>query len=285
MRQIISFSRRTDGPAFYMDKFKKAIKEETISVQNPFNQKEFQVSLKPNDVAGFVFWSKDFRNFLKNWQILLKYIPKTLFGSKKNIPVYFQFTRNSVVRILEPNTPSLEESYSQLEEIIEITSPKHIMWRFDPIVFWKEDDLLFNNLNDFREIASHFAEFGIDKCTISFVTYYPKVQKRLKKYSFQYYKINNKEMIKTAKRLIDITNNYKIKIYACCNPDLLNINGISQAHCINGDFLEKLWDLKLSKAKDLGQRKDCGCTKSRDIGGYGKEWKCNHSCLYCYANR
>ncbi|MHA1466899.1 MAG: DUF1848 family protein [Promethearchaeota archaeon] len=283
MKQIISFSRRTDGIAFYIDRLEKAIEEEVIDVRNPINKKVSQVSLKPRDVAGFVLWSKNFHNFLKKWEIFSKYIPSTL-SLNKTIPVYFHFTRNSIVKVLEPLAPSLEKSFSQLDELIKITSPDHIMWRFDPIVFWKEDGVLTNNIKDFKEIASHFANTGVRKCTISFATYYAKVERRMKRYSFTYYKPTLKEMIKTTKELIDIANQYKIKIYACCNPDLLHIPNMFQAHCIDGNYLSKLWNIKLSLARDTGQRDTCGCTKSRDIGGYDKEWKCHHGCLYCYAN-
>jgi len=43
------------------------------------------------------------------------------------------------VKVLEPLAPPFEKTFSQLDELIEITSSDHIMWRFDPIVFWKED--------------------------------------------------------------------------------------------------------------------------------------------------
>lgn len=283
MKQVISFSRRTDGIAFYMNRLEMAIEEEVIVVRNPINKKISQVSLKPHDVAGFVLWSKDFHNFLKKWEIFSKYTPSILL-SNETIPVYFHFTRNSIVKVLEPLTPSLEKSFSQLDELIEITSSDHIMWRFDPIVFWKEDGILVNNLDDFKEIALNFADFGVKRCTISFASYYAKVERRMKKYSFNYYKPSIKEMTKITKELIKIANQYKIKIYACCNPDLLKIPQIFQAHCVEGNYLSKLWNIKLSLAKDYGQREACGCTKSRDIGGYNKEWECHHGCLYCYAN-
>jgi hypothetical protein len=284
MKQIISFSRRTDGVAFYMNRLEKAIEEEIIEVRNPFNNKISRVSLKPQDVAGFVLWSKNFKNFLKKWSIFEKYKAKNTLISNNKIPFYFHFTRNSIKKILEPLSPSLEESFSQLKELVELTSPAHIMWRFDPIIFWMEEGNLIDNLADFNEIASHFSDAGVQRCTISFATYYVKVERRMRTYSFNYYKPTNKEMIKTTQELAIKARKHNIKIFVCCNPDLLKIPGISQAHCIDGNYLSKLWNIKLSLARDTGQREVCGCTKSRDIGGYDKEWECHHGCLYCYAN-
>ena len=146
------------------------------------------------------------------------------------------------------------------------------MWRFDPIVFWNEDNLLINNLSDFNEIASQFSEYGVKRCTISFATYYSKVKNRMRKKLFKFYEPTFKEKIKITRNLIEIAKKYNIKLFACCNPDLLKILEISQASCIDGNYLSKLWNVKASIAKDTGQRESCGCTKSRDIGGYGEKW-------------
>ena len=57
MKRIISVSRRTDIPAFYGEWFMNRLKEGFAGVVNPFGGQKYIVSLKPEDVRCFVFWS------------------------------------------------------------------------------------------------------------------------------------------------------------------------------------------------------------------------------------
>ena len=70
MKRIISVSRRTDIPAFYGDWFMRRIREGFAGVVHPFTGRQYIVSLRPEDVVCFVFWSKDFGPFVKNLKIL-----------------------------------------------------------------------------------------------------------------------------------------------------------------------------------------------------------------------
>ena len=90
-----------------------------------------------------------------------------------------------------------------------------------------------------------------------------------------------KEILQKIK---DITDKYQIELKACCQPELLSIEGVDQAHCIDANKIESIIGETIPKIRDTGQREACGCFKSRDIGGYTGIFKCKHNCAYCYAS-
>jgi hypothetical protein len=92
MKQVISASRRTDLPAFYMKWLLEKVKNKQVMVPNPFNRKQTRlVSLSPKEVAWFVFWSRNYRKFLQNYQVFLHY------------QCFFHFTINPSHSLLEPD--------------------------------------------------------------------------------------------------------------------------------------------------------------------------------------
>ena len=81
--QIISASRRTDIPAFYMDLFVESMKKGYIEVVSPYGQKSV-VSLSSHDVKCIVWWSKNFNQWIRTYQTNL-----SLFTSYQHV---FNFT-------------------------------------------------------------------------------------------------------------------------------------------------------------------------------------------------
>jgi hypothetical protein len=114
---------------------------------------------------------------------------------------------------------------------------------------------------------------------------YSKVEKRMKKRGFIPLDLNLSTKKRIISEILTITNKYDLKLKACCQPDLLGIEEITQSHCIDASRLERLITKSpLNKKKDNSQRNHCGCHKSRDIGGYNGIFRCRHNCSYCYAN-
>ena len=65
--EIISCSRRTDVPAFLMDWVLNRIDIGYVDVVNPFNRKQIsRVSLNPDDVKCWVWWSKNFKEYMES---------------------------------------------------------------------------------------------------------------------------------------------------------------------------------------------------------------------------
>ena len=71
---------------------------------------------------------------------------------------------------------------------------------------------------------------------------------------------------------------------ACCQPDLIDNTVIKQAHYIDANIIENLVEENIHNIRDTGQRKGCGCSNSKDIGGYTGIFRCKHNCGYCYAS-
>lgn len=277
---IISCSRRTDIPTFLMDWILERIKEEYVDVVNPFNRKQVsRVSLSPKDVKCFVWWSKNFGEWIKTYKN-----NRELFNSFRGHS--FQFTINSPSELENNIKISLDERFKQLEWLIKEFSLTAVNYRYDPIIFYnvKGSNQIRNNLNRFKSIIERVAKQGIKEVIFSFATIYPKVNSRMNARGYIPINLTVNKKREILERLMKICLDFDIKMKACCQPDLLEIEGIEQAHCIDAYRIEKLISEKIPKQKDKGQRKECGCFKSKDIGGYSGIFRCKNNCDYCYAS-
>ncbi|MHA1459367.1 MAG: DUF1848 family protein [Promethearchaeota archaeon] len=277
---IISCSRRTDIPAFLMDWVMEKIQNGHVDVINPFNRKQVsRVSLLPKDVKCWVWWSKNFKEWIKAYETNTQ-----IFRSYKGH--YFQFTINSPSELEQNLNISLEERFFQLNWLINEFGSNAISYRFDPIILYKRKDekKIRSNLDKFEQIIEKVSALGLKEVIFSFATFYSKVKNRLQKRGYIPVDppLSKKKEILTT--LLEICNKYNIQMEACCQPDLIDFKGIKQAHCIDANKIEQLIGEKIQKFKDTGQRKGCGCFKSKDIGGYSGIFRCSHNCAYCYAS-
>ena len=66
MKKIISVSRRTDIPAFYMKWFMERIEKGFFETINPYNRVKKIIDVSRNNIHSIVFWSKNFRPFIES---------------------------------------------------------------------------------------------------------------------------------------------------------------------------------------------------------------------------
>ncbi len=274
---IVSASRRTDLTAFFPEYLSSALKNEFAEPVSPYGVK-YRVNLNPSNVHSIVLWSKNFKNLLKN-----RYNLKEQLKKFKN--PFFLFTITGFGgTIIEPLTPNFKEALKQLKELVYDYGAERVVVRFDPIMFYYEGEKLISNISYFEEIVGYSSHLGIKKVIFSFVQYYSRVKKRLKNLKINYYDPDENEKINIANNLSLLTKSNNIELYSCSQDFLLKAKGVKKSKCIDSEYLSKIHPdkIKMEYKKDKGQREECGCSTSKDIGSY--TMSCSKPCFYCYAN-
>ncbi|QUI21819.1 DUF1848 domain-containing protein [Vallitalea pronyensis] len=263
---IISVSRRTDIPAFYTEWFFNRLKEGYVLVRNPMNNNQIsKVSLKPEDVDCFVFWTKNPKNIMNHIHQLEHY------------HYYFQVSINPYDKTIETGVPKKKEIIHHFNDLSKKVGKEKVIWRYDPIL-----------LSDTIDIAYHFKYFDYmasqlenttNKCVISFLDLYAKTKRNMSDVHLK--EITPDDMKRLAKGLAEIAKGYKITIETCAEAIDLGAFGIQHGKCIDDQLIADIIGYSATIPKDTHQREDCGCVKSIDIGAYHT---CPHGCIYCYAN-
>ncbi len=318
--RIISISRRGDIPAFHTPWLINRLEEGYCHFQTPYGGKIREVSLKPEDCDGLVFWTR-------NPFPLFKYINEL---KDRGYCFYFHFTITGYPNPLESHTPPLLKSIERFKKLSEKIGSEAVHWRYDPVILSSLTSEAFH-IENFSFIANKLKRStGI--CTISFIQFYEKSRDNLKKITEQHgVRFDNPSMerkIKLAKNLREIAAKNGIKLRSCCDNSLLSA-GISRGSCVGPEYLSlikrqvaatkwsyrsskqtensselcirhcKKQELTVPKKKKLLQcniiktdsydnwkkrptRKGCACFESVDIGTYET---CTFGCCYCYATR
>ncbi len=269
VKYVISASLRTDIPPFYSEWFIQRLREGEVYVQNPYGEKVYRVSLKLEDMHGIVFWSKNFSPLISRIEQV-----ERITGN-----LFFHFTITGIPKDIEQHSPPHNEAIRDFIYLSERYSPRHVIWRFDPICI--TDRLPFEY---YERLFTHCAEKmkgHCVKCYISFVKQYKKVILNFGKYTDQRLACVDPETQREyAKRLGRIAEENGMKLFACCNDHLLS-DPVGKASCISGGELSQLFNDPFIPGERTPTRKECACSKSMDIGSYDT---CPHGCLYCYAN-
>ncbi len=277
MKTIISASRRTDIPAFYLDWFSQAIRAGKVQVQNPlYKEHRYEVNLLPGQVEWIVFWSRNYQRFLKRREIFADY------------NLFFHFTILSHQRQLEKTQLPLTRAINQVEKLAGYYGPQRIIWRYDPIVIWQGSSGIHSNYSpgEFDNLCRRMSALDIRRCYFSFVTPYRKFLQRFKQRFPDQQLVGYEQSPAVRQRilsgLIETTAKYQVELYSCCDDNLVN-SSIKKGHCISGELLNSLnGKAPVSRAK-APTRRDCGCSKSIDIGDYIQQ-PCFTGCIYCYGN-
>ncbi len=257
MKKVISASRRVDMLNFYLDEL--ITKIYAIGIEN---------------IHTLVIWTKNPIN-IYNSSKLRKLLDKI-------DQIYLLLTVTGLGgTYLEPRVPPYERIFEMLEKVISaIKDPRRIGIRYDPLIDVTISGERITNINKglFEKIAKISGELKIPIIRTSYVTLYPKVIKRFKKYRIKVLNHKREEIEHFILNfMMPIAAKHSIEVKTCVFPSL------TKGGCIDGHLLTNLHPKKeqCSLAKDRSQRPGCQCTSSIDIG----RWcSCPHGCLYCYGS-
>lgn len=264
---IISVSRRTDIPSFYSEWFFNRLNAGYAYVRNPMNPHQIsEVSLSPDVVDGIVFWTKNPAPMLKRLHELQDYT------------YYFQYTLTPYGSDVEKNVPSKNDvvvpTFQRLSSMI---GKERVVWRYDPILLSEKYTMQYH-VKYFRALCDKLADYT-EKCTISFLDLYKKIQRRMALLGIR--PLTPEQAEELAGSFGEIAKEHGIDIDTCAENMDLSRYGIGHASCIDRLRLERIGHYRLAVERDKNQRDACGCVSSIDLGAYNT---CRNGCVYCYAN-
>lgn len=257
---IISASRRTDIPALYPEWFVNRLRAGEVLVPNPYNRKKVkQIFLSPETVDCIVFWTKDPAP-------LLPYLREI---TDMGYEYYFQVTITDYEEDVEPNTSCTADVMATFLLMSERLGKERMDWRFDPILLTRKYSVSYH-LEQF-EMMCRWLGGAASRCIISFIDTYKNCP---------YQELGEKDIFALASGLGKIAMKYQLPLYTCAEEMNLERFGIGHSACIDKAKISSLIGYKLDLRRDTGQRKECRCVESVDIGTYHT---CIHGCKYCYA--
>jgi hypothetical protein len=263
--RIISVSRRTDVPAYFSDWFFHYLSEGYVEVVNPFNSRQIRhISLLPDDVEGFVFWSKNPRPMLDRLRLLNNYC------------YYFLFTLNPYGNDIEINLPPKQTIINTFKTLSSSIGSDRLIWRYDPVLLSDTIGIDFH-VKSFEETAKQLSGYS-GKVIFSYIDCYKKTEKALEDLRIKTLQTEQKMII--AENFSRIAQVYGFAIESCAEDIDLSLYNIAHASCIDAALLGRLSGKEIAYIKDKWQRDFCDCAGSVDIGAYRS---CRTDCVYCYA--
>lgn len=266
---IISASYKTDIPAFYPAWFLRRLAAGYCRSINPWGGQVYEVPLTPDTVDGFVLWTRNIRPLAPD-----------LGRVAAVAPYVVQFTVTGYPRTLEASTISADQAVDDLRDLCRRAGPRAAVWRYDPILFTSATTADWHRRN-FAALARALAG-TVDEVVVSFAHIYRKTRRNLEAAAAQsgltWRDPPDDEKAALAATLAGIAAEHGMAFRVCAQAALVPPGG-ALARCIDADRLSAVAGRTI-RAPVKGNRDDCLCHRSRDIGAYDT---CPHGCVYCYA--
>lgn len=265
---IVSASRRTDIPAFYAEWLMLRVQAGFCRVPNPFRPSLVtRVDLRPEAVAGFVFWTRDPAPLLPRLQEL----------DRRGYGYYFLYSILGYPGRLEPRSPPVGRAVATFGELSRRLGRARVVWRYDPLVLDAELTPEWHHRN-FTRLLERLAPHT-DTVIVSVVDPYRKTRRGIgHQGDVDYEPESYRELLV---RMATASRAAGVALQSCAEATLGGIAGLAPGPCVDADRLQRAGGRRA--AYELRPtRPGCRCHRSVDIGINNT---CGFGCRYCYATR
>lgn len=147
---LYSLSRWTDLPIAKWSWFRRCLDIGYMLGVDPRTVMPGLWSLRPEDVLGMVFWTKNPTNLIENADLLNKF------------PLVVHMTLTGWTEV-EHGAPNIKWGLRRMAETVEAFGADRVVWRFSPV------PLVPDVVDRFKRIASEVRGFGVRQVYVSFL--------------------------------------------------------------------------------------------------------------------
>ena len=259
-----------------------------------------RVRLDLDEIHTLVLWTKDPGPMVRS--AALRNALEALIDSGGQ--TYLQLTATGFGdTFVEYGVPTADVVCERLADAIEagLLAPGAVKLRYDPLLRVRAGDYLVTNMREalFRQVLDTFAPLGVQDVVTSYVDFetYPKVKRRIEEdLGLSLEDVPQHAIAEFVQRMARECEGRGLRFDTCASPRI----PFEREGCIAGSRFNALMaerhgpdaprcttQLHNERARG-GQRADCRCTYSRDIGysaGFTTCYTHGSGCIYCYSHR
>jgi hypothetical protein len=288
---IISASRRTDIPHYFADWFAARRKEGFAEYRTVFGggkNGRFRASLLPEDVLGYLFWTKYAGPFHEQLESL----------RSDGIPYVFQYTLTGYGKEIQPGIP---ERAAAIDDFLKLSGDlpgaAAIQWRYDPILVSSQYDIdwhrsNFDHISEQLQGATRIVNMSIIEPYLKALTKAPDwraihwrtpdpVRHKTALSKFPEIRTIGAKEDELLSDLAEIAGKRDIELRVCCNQEF--VGRFPTATCCGIELFQAYGtdiEKRVSKLAPGPSRSGCRCLKTVDIG---TDTTCPAGCFYCYV--
>ena len=261
---ILQTGNRTDLPAFYSTWLANRIREGYVMVRNPFNPVSVtRYRIDPSVVDLIVFCTKNPAPMLEHMGLL------------RPFRQYWFVTITPYGKDIEPHVPDKDLVIESFRRLCGHVGPDCMCWRYDP-VFIDSSWTMQRHIEAFSAMCGKLEGFT-HTCVISYIDLYEKVLRNFPEVR----SVPFDTQIKLTRVFVEIAAEHGMIIKPCGEDPRLASVGADCSGCMTQQTFEQAVGQNLILPPNPGNRKECACYITNDIGQYNT---CGHLCRYCYAN-